>query len=129
MSGPFGSIGALHQALDYHLARHNLLTANLTQVDTPGYKAQDLVRDPDSFAGVLEVQMQATNTAHFGGSVRPVDWHVAADRFAPVRPDGNSVSLDREAVKVASNNLRYDAISSMIKGSLDNLDWAARDGK
>jgi flagellar basal-body rod protein FlgB len=124
-----GHLAPLHQALDYHLSRHNLLTANLSHVDTPGYKAQDLVRDPSGFAGVLNVQLEARHSGHLGQSVRPPDWHVEADRAAPIGPDGNTVSLDREAVKVASNNLRYDAISTMIRGSLDSLDWAARDGK
>ena len=46
-----------------------------------------------------------------------------------LKPDGNSVSLDREAVKIASNNLRYDALSSMITGKIASLTWAAAGGR
>jgi flagellar basal body rod protein FlgB len=46
-----------------------------------------------------------------------------------VGADGNSVSLDREAVKIASNNIRYDAVSSMVAGRLESLLWAARDAR
>lgn len=121
-------VNVLGEALDYHLARQNLLTANLAQVETPGYRAQELYRN-DSFAGVLEAQMRVTDTRHMGGSTRPSNWRVSEDPHAPIGPDGNSVNLDREAVKIASNNLRYDAISQMTKGALDGLVWAARDGR
>ncbi|MBM4358938.1 MAG: hypothetical protein FJ096_12610 [Deltaproteobacteria bacterium] len=129
MSSILGGVRNLQQALDYHLERHNLLTTNLTQLDTPGYKAQDLVRQPDSFASVLDVEMGATAAGHFGSVGGPKSWHVERDVFAPEGSNGNTVSLDRETVKVASNNLRYDAISAMIRGKLDNLDWASRDGR
>lgn len=129
MSTVFGSVAPLHKALDYHLARHNILTTNLTQVDTPGFKAQDLVREAEGFGAVLEVAMEASAAGHYGKPGGSVGWHVARDVFAPEGADGNSVSLDREAVKIASNNLRYDAITSMVRGKLDDLDWAARDGR
>ena len=123
-----GGITPLHEALDYHLARHNLLTSNLAHVDTPQYKAQELYR-ADSFEGVLEVQMSATEPGHLGASNRPEGWRVDLDPYAPVGADGNSVSLDREAVKVASNNIRYDAVTTMIAGRLESLLWASRDAR
>jgi flagellar basal body rod protein FlgB len=58
-----------------------------------------------------------------------VDWRGQIDPNAPVGPDGNSVSLDREAVKIASNTLRYDALSGMIRGKLNGLQWAAQGGR
>jgi flagellar basal-body rod protein FlgB len=129
MSTIFGSVSPLHQALDYHLSRQNILTTNLTQVDTPGFKAQDLVREGGEFGSVLQIEMAASAPGHYGTPGGTAEWHVARDVYAPVGADGNSVSLDRETVKIASNNLRYDAISTMVKGALDNLDWAVRDGK
>ncbi|MEM9692973.1 MAG: hypothetical protein AAGA56_10535, partial [Myxococcota bacterium] len=95
------------------------------------YRAQELYRTDkvNSFAGVLDAQMTTTDARHLGGSTRPPEWRVDVDRFAPVGPDGNSVNLDRETVKVASNNLRYSAVSQLTRGELDGLMWAARDGR
>jgi len=115
-------------ALDYHIARHNLLTANLAHVDTPGYKAREVYRN-EAFTKVLDVQMKATDGHHMGVTSRPVDWNVRHDPHSPVGADGNSVSLDREAVKISANNLRYDALSTMVKGTLEAYLWAARDAR
>ena len=122
------TITPLRTAMDYHLGRHNVLTSNLANVDTPGHRSQDLYR-AGSFDGILQTQMQVTEANHIGHSSRPAEWQVKVDENSPIGPDGNSVSLDREAVKIASNNLRYDAISSMIRGKLNGLQWAAEDGR
>ncbi len=123
-----GSIAVMQEALDYHLARQNLLTSNLAQVDTPNYRAQELYRN-DGFAGVLSAELKVTSPKHLGGSTRPANWRVSTDPYASIGPDGNSVNLDREAVKVASNNLRYDAITTMTRGKMEGLLWAIRDGR
>ena len=52
-----GSINPLRSALDYHLGRHNILTSNLANVDTPGYRAKDLKR-ASPFDNVLHTQMK-----------------------------------------------------------------------
>ncbi len=123
------SLAPLQQALNYHLERQTLLTANLAQVDTPGYKAQDLYRtDEGSFEGTLELALSSSGDAEAAAPAAS-PWEVRHDPYAPLGPDGNSVSLDRESVKIATNNLRYDAISSMIRIRLDDLRYAAQDGK
>jgi len=121
-------IGPLHQALNYHLARHNLLSANLAHIDTPGYRPVDLYRE-QSFGEVLQAHLTRTDARHLGIGGRADGWQVQVDRFSPVKPDGNAVSLDREAVKIASNNLRYNAVANMLQSELSMMQFAARDGR
>ena len=128
----------LRGTLDYHLARHNLLTANLAQVDTPGYKPQDLKR-PAAFGEVLQTELTATAPGHFGtpaGALASAtdaspssQFEVVTDTSEAAGPDGNAVSLDREAVKIAANHLRYEVLAQITSGELSSLAWAANDGK
>lgn len=129
MSSLLGSVLPLHQALDYHLERHNVLTTNLTQLETPGFKAQELIRETGPFSQVLGVELEASAAGHFGTVGANRGWHISRDVYSPTGANGNSVSLDRETVKIASNNLRYEAVSAMVRGAIDNLDWASRDGR
>jgi flagellar basal body rod protein FlgB len=39
------------------------------------------------------------------------------------------VSLDREAVKVSANHVRYESISTLVSGQLASILWAVTDGK
>jgi flagellar basal-body rod protein FlgB len=129
----FDSVEQLRGGLDYHLARHNLLVANLGQADTPGFKPVDLERTQSaSFAGVLHTAIEATQPGHIGASSSAATgeaWRVVQDPGAAVGNDGNGVSLDREAVKIAANQLRYDTLASLVQNQLSGLEWAANDGK
>lgn len=126
----FGSIQPLGQALDFHLERHNLLASNIAHVDTPGYVPRDLARtDATRFGQALDVAMARTSESHLVGSGTGIDGRVFEDRSAGGGADGNFVSMDREASKLAANQLRYDIVSVLVKSRLDGLMNAAKDMK
>lgn len=124
----FDTIANLHAGLDYHAARHAVLSSNVAHVDTPGYKPVDLERR-SAFTGALQTAMKATDPNHFGASEQQVQGRVVTDKDAPVGLDGNGVSLEREAIKVASNQLRYDTVASLVQNELSTMAWAANDGR
>jgi flagellar basal-body rod protein FlgB len=125
----FGSVEQIRAGLDYHLARQNLLTANLAHVDTPGFHPQDLERHAP-FEGALQVALQATDPGHFGAPAQPDQgFRVIEDKGASPGLDGNGVSLDREAAKLAANNIRYETLATLAGGQLSDLLWAAKDGQ
>jgi len=128
----FNAVQPLHSALDYHLERHNVLASNIAHVDTPGYRPRDLARVSPSFQSVMIVALERTSDAHLPGSStvgEAANGRVFTDAAAGVGNDGNAVSLDREAAKLAANNLRYDVISAVMAGELRQLSYAANDAK
>ncbi len=131
MANLFPHVAPLSQALDFHLERHNLLAANIAHVDTPRYKPNDLARVGDpQFAEVMSVAMQRTHQRHLSvGKADPTLGRVFQDLSAGGGADGNYVSLDREAGKLAANRLRYDIVSVLVKSQLSSLIKAAGDGK
>jgi flagellar basal-body rod protein FlgB len=124
------SIDRLRGSLDYHLARQNILASNLAHVDTPGYKPLDVQRRSE-FQNVLHATLRATDPRHIGPTVdgKTSPGQVIEDRSSPAGADGNAVNLDREAVKIASNHMRYDAIASLVGSKLSGLIWAATDAR
>ncbi len=88
---PFGHIfdglEKCRAALDYHLARHNVLVSNIAHVDTPGYTPRDLARaEGTSFAGVL--QMAVSHPKHMAASNSPMA--VSAGQAFEVRTAGGA---------------------------------------
>ena len=132
--GLLDAVDRLHAGLDYHLARHNLLTSNLAHLDTPNYRPLDLERGQSSFEGAMHVALTATDPGHLGGAASPTGgeahpWKTIVDPTATPGADGNAVSIDREAAKVAANQVRYSALASLVSGELSGLAWAASDGR
>jgi flagellar basal-body rod protein FlgB len=134
MSDLFSAVGSLHGALDYHLERHTVLSSNVAHVDTPGFHPHDLRRvEPSAdFESALSVAMERTNGAHFqtpNADSAALDGRIFEDLSAGAGNDGNYVSLDREAAKVAANQLRYDVVTAIVSAELHQLNYAAGDGK
>jgi flagellar basal-body rod protein FlgB len=120
-------------ALDYHLERQNVLASNVAHVDTPGYRPNDIERiERGEFSGVLSSALRRTDPRHIAGAsgVEAAETgRVFQDLSAGVGNDGNYVSIDREAAKLAANQLRYDTVSAIVSAELRQLMFAANDGK
>ena len=123
----FDTTGRIHQALDYHMQRHNLLTANLAHLDTPGFRPLDLLRG-GGFEAELDAALTASDAGHLAGTSGG-RFEVVTDPSSTPGLDGNAVSVDREAVKIAANQLRYDALATLATHELSGLAWAANDGR
>lgn len=129
MSATFQTIDALRSSLDYHLDRHNVLSSNLANVDTPGFRPQELLRDG---SGLMPGgKLGTTHQAHFETAlgIAGTDGAVVVeDRSVAIGNDGNAVSLEREMSKLAANDLRFEGGVQIVSRQLAVLRYAANDG-
>ncbi len=118
----------LQQSLSGLSMRQRATANNIANVDTPGYKAQQV-----SFEGQLAravdrqlthqagLNLVGTNPAHLSAgpqqlaSVQPV---VSEMDGMSYRNDGNSVDIEREMALLAETQLRYAALSSLMSRRL-----------
>ena len=106
--------------LDVSLMRHEALTSNIANIETPGYKRVDIHAD---FASVFADALKA-------GSVRGVKMpEVTQDMAArSQRKDGNNVVLDEELMQMGKNVIEYETLTDFVSFSLKQL-RAAISGK
>ncbi|MCA9669743.1 MAG: flagellar basal body rod protein FlgB [Myxococcales bacterium] len=127
MSGLFADVAAMRRALDFHLRRHAVLSSNVANAETPGYKPSDI-----SFETVLGAasELRATDTRHLrsDGASAGQRYHVFKDPSTP-NANGNAVSLEREMAKIAANSLRYRAAAEMLNRRMALMRYAASDGQ
>lgn len=105
--------------------RQKVVAQNIANVDTPGYQSRDIVPFEKVLAGQAGPALAQTHAGHLSspGGNGP---RARKDRhFAEVSPDGNAVSLDTQALKVAENDQAhalafglYKRFQAMIKASL-----------
>jgi flagellar basal-body rod protein FlgB len=94
------------QALQLRSERQALLSSNIVNADTPGYKAVDF-----DFAQAL----RAATTGSTPGTAKP-DLLYRAPSQASL--DGNSVELDGERARFADNAVRYEAALKFLNAQL-----------
>lgn len=129
MGDMFHSVGLMHRALDYHLQRHSVISSNVANVDTPGFRPQELLRADDA-GGSAPRALATTDGAHFrmsGAEISGLVVEASEDTTVSGGLDGNSVSLEREMSKLAANDLRYDGAVKMVTGKLALLRYVAGD--
>ncbi len=125
----FDKVFGIHeQALQVRARRAELLAANLSNADTPGYKARDL-----DFRSILKgemqpgVQLAATRPGHIAPSSGPVPGQELKYRI-PQQPslDGNTVEAEREQVEYSANAVRYQASLRFLNGTIRTLKTAIK---
>jgi len=128
MSSIFHGVNIAQRALDYQLERHNVLASNVANIDTPGFRPLDLVREIDS-AESSHLRMQRTSAGHLTPPGEAPGGEVSSAYERVVQPggDGNSVSLEREMAKAGANDLRYRAAGRIVRQQLSMLRYAAGD--
>jgi flagellar basal-body rod protein FlgB len=113
------TLSGLAEALTLHQRRHEVIASNLANVETPGYRAQEL-----DFAATLKEAFKAAGPAgpERPGGVRPPD--VVPDASAPPRADGNTVDVDLQMAKLSQNGGRYVALAKILQQRIQQLKFA-----
>jgi flagellar basal-body rod protein FlgB len=119
----------LRTRLDWTQERQRLLAENVANSDTPHYRARDLAPlkfpDPSTvrMAPVATVSLAQTESGHIhqlGGSNS-----FQTDKAGyGVRPTGNAVNLEEEMMKVATNQMDYQAATALYTRSLNLIKTA-----
>ena len=112
-------LSMLRQRMEWHQERQRVLAENVANADTPNYRARDLAPPDFSHAMQAALALDRTNPLHItaqagGGSAFAAD---SSGRYA-IRPRGNSVTHEDEMMKVASNQMDYEAVTSLYTRSL-----------
>ena len=119
-------IDPIFQADNYQLARKLLdaaalrqdaIASNIANAETPGYHRVDIAPD---FAQQLKASAQNGKLAPNG--LQP---HLAVDSNArSMRPDGNTVEIERELLAMNRNSVEYDYLSEVVSSNLKQLKLA-----
>ncbi len=121
--------GLLGNALDVSSRRHNLITSNIANIDTIGYKPVDL-----DFKATLEAlmvepkkEMAITHPRHITPGVIPPDMN--GERFDMANIYHlDSVDIDREMESLVENNINYRTTAEMMMRKITLLKHAISEG-
>lgn len=118
----FDYIRVLDKAADASWLRNEAISNNISNVDTPGYKRQDV-----EFESVLKEALGMSRYKTMDAKV--ADLKVDRLNGRPYtdykgfsyRIDGNNVDIDNENVYLAENQLKYQGLLTAISQEFKNL--------
>ena len=118
----FDYINVLNRAADAAWQRNEAISNNIANVDTPGYKRQDV-----AFESVLQQALGNNRYQSMDDKVANVNLSRLRGRayvdYAnySYRLDGNNVDIENENVMLAENQLQYRGLISSINQEFTNL--------
>ena len=118
----FDYINVLNRAADAAWQRNEAISNNIANVDTPGYKRQDV-----TFESVLQKALGNNRYESMDEKVGNINLSRLRGRayvdYAnySYRLDGNNVDIENENVMLAENQLKYQGLISSINQEFTNL--------
>src|SRR5215210_972797 len=111
----------LRTRMQWHQERQRLLSENVANSDTPNFRPRDLA--PLQFDRVkptlTSIALDRTEPGHITSSTS-TSGQFQTSRFgaSEARPTGNAVSLEDEMIKIAANQMDYQAATTLYTKSL-----------
>lgn len=129
------TVTLLERALDVRSRKHDAIVSNLSNIDTPNYKAFDVMVEEEmqrlNSGPGPDVAVNKTQPGHLGGSAETMvhlqEKHPANTSLP--RGDGNTVELDREMADMAENSLLYSVSVQLLTKKLHALRTVIQGGK
>ncbi|WP_112180837.1 MULTISPECIES: flagellar basal body rod protein FlgB [Paraliobacillus] len=124
-----GAISSLQNGLDYATTKNQTIANNIANVDTPNYKAKDVV-----FKNVLNQEMDSgfqakrTNERHLTFGSSESSSRIVSNNSTEYNHNGNNVDIDKEMTELANNQIYYQALVERMNGKLNSLQTVIRGG-
>lgn len=121
-STAFDYVNVLTKAADASYQREAILANNISNVDTPGYKRKDL-----NFEGVLSQELGRCKHQSLDKKISELDTSkLTANVYTDhsnysYRMDGNNVDIDTENVELASEQIKYETLTSSISSQFSRM--------
>ena len=123
LDGPV--LNVLQKGLEASGMRQQVLSNNVANIDTPGFKRSDVDFQAVLGAALGEksgaLSMKQSSTKHIAGLVDRGGAGVVMDQSTSLRNDGNNVDVDKEMTNVAENGLYYNSLTRTISSQLGLL--------
>jgi flagellar basal-body rod protein FlgB len=120
--------GLLRERMSWLNARQDVLSQNVANADSPGYAARDL--KPMDFDEMVKrangdtssTAMMTTDPRHIALTQAQTSNYAGADTpDTEASPDGNTVSLEEEMIKVSDTQAQYQAATNLYSKALSMM--------
>lgn len=115
-------INVLGKTADASWQRNEVIANNIANVNTPGYKRQDINFETQLRKALGESRYESVDAkiSHLSGAEIKPRVFVDAANFS-YRLDGNNVDIDTENIELASNQIKYNGLLQGINQEFANL--------
>lgn len=129
------TLKALSTALNFREMKQKLISSNIANANTPGYKSKKLDFE-EALARALDVdgqmKMNVNHLRHHNvgnGGFNNLEPEIYDDPNGVVSENGNTVDVEAEMAKMAENKLMYDSLVQLLNKKMGLMKYVINSEK
>ncbi|MCT4564051.1 MAG: flagellar basal body rod protein FlgB [Maledivibacter sp.] len=125
------NIGVYKKALDASWLKQTAISNNLANVNTPGYKRQDVKFDSilKNYISDNSIKLKKTHVNHISNSdfssLKP---EITRKMGTSLRKDKNNVNIDVEMAEFSKNYIKFNALTRELSSHLSRIKMSISKG-
>ena len=122
----------IKKGLNVSSRKHNLISSNIANIDTVGYKPKDIDFQQALKKAISKPEpskIKITNKKHFDGT-EDINNHYLKNQNGDDSDEFHldSVDIDKEMTKLAENNLKYKTMTEMFLRKMSMMKYSISEG-
>lgn len=113
------------RSLDFLWAKQQVVTNNIANVDTPGYKTK-YVTFEETFRNRLKAAAETGDREQVQQAIETSSWQVHNTQNETSRLDGNNVDSDVELMELTRTTLQYQYLLHSVNSDITRLRTAIK---
>jgi flagellar basal-body rod protein FlgB len=118
----------LKKGMDACTFRSKVISNNISNINTKGYKRFDVVFE-ETLKASSQANMKTSNEKHIRSRGNNGDIKLVRDESSSMRKDGNNVNVDNEMINLAANSMKYYALVSEMNSRFSMTRNVIKGGK
>lgn len=114
------SISMAEKSLDFLWAKQQVISNNIANVDTPGYKAK-YVTFEETFKNKLKAASDTGNPDLISDAIEQSHWEINDTDNETMRLDGNNVNADSELIEMTRTALQYQYMLHSVNSDITRM--------
>lgn len=121
-SNVFDYVNVLGKAADASWTRNEVLANNIANVDTPGYKRQDVDFESQLRQALGNTRYKSVDARVANITSTELEPRIYTDSAGfSYRLDGNNVDIDTENTELEANQIMYNGLMTSVNAEFANL--------
>lgn len=117
------SYNLIKKGLDMSSLRQKTISNNITNINTPGFKA-GRVEFEEILNATKSVRIAKTDDKHFGiRDIEDIDLKVKKKTTTMYNDNGNNVNVDIEMTELSANEIYYNVLIRQVNSKLSSLNY------
>lgn len=130
----YNNINLLTKALDASWKRNEVITNNIANAETPGFKKSTV-----SFEEILKEELSGkklkgvlTHAKHIninGSNIEDIKHTIKTENNYSTRMDKNNIDIDVEMAERAKNEIIYNTLTSKMQSNFQKIKFVINEGR